>query len=356
MSTLAINKGRPSPPLAQLRNSRPAKRTRAKTNTRAKNRPNVRLASEGRARRNPGGLGRTLRRTMLWLTVLGLLGLLAAGLYAAYSTVTSHPYFDLDNVQVTGLDRLTRDELLSSAGLDNDVNLLGLNLAKAEAALAANPWVAQVSVRRELPDQLFITVREKQPVYWVATGQAMAYADIQGRPIAPVTGERFTPLPQAVVEPGADRFRPLLERVSGLLDAGDLPFVPGEVAWVRLTAGGRVEMLADGRGLLVSLPAENFDTGLARLDAVLGDLRTRGEMARVSAITVRTDRVWVEYRAGRSGQGPQGVESCPRMNLSSGWTSGPRRSAPWSASPPAPAWTSSASAPLRPPGCGAAWW
>ena len=296
MSTLAINKSRPSGPLAQLRSSKPAKRTRNRPANRAKNRPNVRLSPEGRVVKKPAGLGRALRRGMLWLTGLGLLALLAAGLYAAYRTVTSHPYFDLENVQVTGLDRLTRDDLLASAGLEDGGNLLGLNLAQVEAALAANPWVAEVAVRRELPDQLFITVHEREPVYWVATGQAMAYADVEGRAIASVKNQGFTPLPQAVVEPGADRYRPLLGRVAGLLTAGGLPFVPGEVAWVRLTADGRVEVFADGRGLMVSLPAEDFDTGLARLEAVLGDLRARGEMARVSSITVRTDRAWVEYR------------------------------------------------------------
>jgi hypothetical protein len=50
----------------------------------------------------------------------------------------------------------------------------------------------------------------------------------------------------------------------------------------------------------LSLPAEHFDASLARLDAVLGDLKARGELERASAITVATahspDRVWVELR------------------------------------------------------------
>lgn len=306
MSTLAILKSRPSgrAVLRDMRGrpSRPAPRPKTKSAARTKNRPNVRLNSEPRRPRltgSPGRTGRFLKRMLLWTTGLGLLALFGAGLFAAYNTVTSHPFFALKDIEVSGLDRMTRDQLLEAAGIEEGVNLLGLNLGKVEASLAAIPWVDQVVVRRDLPDQLFITVHEKAPVFWVATGEAMAYADIQGRAIGPVTGDRFTPLPQVVVEPGADRYRPLLARVSSLLATGDLLFVPGEVAWIRLSAGGRVEVYADGRGLLVSLPADDFDTGLARLNAVLKDLRTRGEMARVSAITVRTDRVWVEYRQER---------------------------------------------------------
>jgi hypothetical protein len=55
-----------------------------------------------------------------------------------------------------------------------------------------NPWVASVEMKKELPDGLKLRLAERRAVALVAArGGALAYADVDGRPIAPLAaGER----------------------------------------------------------------------------------------------------------------------------------------------------------------------
>lgn len=65
-------------------------------------------------------------------------------------------------------------------------NLVRLPLAEVAARLRRNPWVDTVEVRKELPDRLFVSLTERQPVALLRHGGRLVYADAAGRPIVPV--------------------------------------------------------------------------------------------------------------------------------------------------------------------------
>jgi cell division septal protein FtsQ len=78
-------------------------------------------------------------------------------------------------------------------------NLVLLPLAEAESRIRENPWVAAVQLRKELPDRLHVAVAERRPVALLTSDDAadandandadiaLAYADQEGQPIAPIT-------------------------------------------------------------------------------------------------------------------------------------------------------------------------
>jgi hypothetical protein len=68
-------------------------------------------------------------------------------------------------------------------------NLVLLPLQEVAARLEENSWVAEVQLRKELPDRLHVSVAERRPVALLLSGDQLAYADQEGRPIAPLTSE-----------------------------------------------------------------------------------------------------------------------------------------------------------------------
>ncbi len=85
-----------------------------------------------------------------------------AGLGVAdYARTT--PYFRVRQVEVQGLARLDEAEVLRWAGLGPRTHLLTLSLADLQRRLEAHPWIARAEVERELPDRLELRLRERQP-------------------------------------------------------------------------------------------------------------------------------------------------------------------------------------------------
>jgi cell division protein FtsQ len=68
-------------------------------------------------------------------------------------------------------------------------NLVLLPLAEVEERVRQNPWVGAVQLRKELPDRLHVAVTERRPVALLLAGEDLAYADRDGRPIAPLVSE-----------------------------------------------------------------------------------------------------------------------------------------------------------------------
>jgi cell division septal protein FtsQ len=65
-------------------------------------------------------------------------------------------------------------------------NLVLTPLSELVQRLRRNPWIDTVEVEKELPDALRVAFTERRPVALLLRGGELAYADAEGRPIAPV--------------------------------------------------------------------------------------------------------------------------------------------------------------------------
>jgi cell division protein FtsQ len=101
------------------------------------------------------------------LRILGLLAVLAAGFGVAHFVqrhLTTAPAFAIDAIDIKGLARIQRDELLQAAGLATGQNIFAQSPEQVQARLARHPWIVAAQVQRELPSKLSIVVRERDPV------------------------------------------------------------------------------------------------------------------------------------------------------------------------------------------------
>lgn len=86
------------------------------------------------------------------------------GIFQAYLSTVSGTYFELSEITVTGLAHIEREPLLDKAGLRAGRNIFDIDLERADASIAAHPWVRAVEVERRLPNQVSVKVHEYTPV------------------------------------------------------------------------------------------------------------------------------------------------------------------------------------------------
>jgi cell division protein FtsQ len=109
----------------------------------------------------------TPKREILFrvLTVLGFL--LAVGT----ATAERVGLFRLRRVMVSGNTVVSREEILQRAKLPFGLNLFALDCEKIARRVAADPRFWEVTVSRQLPDAVEISVTEKKPALTLNTGQ-----------------------------------------------------------------------------------------------------------------------------------------------------------------------------------------
>lgn len=227
------------------------------------------------------------------LMVASLLTLMSVAVLYVYRFMTTHEYFAIRDVEISGNVMLNKDEILAAAGITPGGNSIALNIADVEARLARSPWIAEVSVKRLLPDRFAIRVTEREPAFWVLRDSALHYADVHGNILAPVGPGRFTSLPTLEVGPGGEDLLARMPEVIAAFKGARLPVDISLVSWVRVSAGRGVELYLDNPGLRISVAAENLKGNLDRLCLVLTDLGRRGELREVGEVRAADGNVWV---------------------------------------------------------------
>ena len=242
-----------------------------------------------------------MRKVCISGACLLLLAVLGIGCLAGYRWMTSHPYFSLQDIKVSGNHRLTYGEVLSLAGVNLNKNSLAVNIGEVENRLSENQWIDSATVKRQLPGKLHILVREKVPDFMVRQGDKLFYCDSRGGLIAPVAPGKFTSLPFLNIDSDAMDKASILPVFMSKLSRRELPFDAGQIAWIDIKGGNRMEIFMDSPDLKVLLGLDNWQEQLSHLNTVWNDLKNRGEFRDVAAITTGNGRVWVEKRTPGNG-------------------------------------------------------
>ncbi len=142
-----------------------------------------RYVSYQRPGRNSKGRGRWLRR----LTGSALAAMLLAVLLSlVYRGLAHGTFFQVTEIDIEGVNRLSKEKVLELSGVDIHSNLVALSGRKIRARVADNAWVASAEVKRHWPNRLEIRVREKSPVAILNRDGQLFYLDRQGLAFAPV--------------------------------------------------------------------------------------------------------------------------------------------------------------------------
>ncbi|WP_432737961.1 cell division protein FtsQ/DivIB [Maridesulfovibrio sp. FT414] len=242
-----------------------------------------------------------MRKACISGVCLLVLAVIGVGCLAGYRWMTTHPYFSLQDIKISGNHRLTYGEILSLADVNLSKNSLAVNIGEVENRLSGNLWIDSATVKRQLPGKLHILIREKVPHFMVRQDDQLYYCDSRGGLIAPVAPGKFTSLPFLNIDSDAMDKAAILPEFMGKLRRRELPFDAGQIAWIDIKGGDRMEIFMDSPGLKVLLGLDNWQEQLSHLNTVWNDLKNRGEFRDVAAISTGNGRVWVEKRTPGNG-------------------------------------------------------
>jgi cell division protein FtsQ len=101
-----------------------------------------------------------------------LLSSLIAGAYigsreALRVYLWENPDYFLSDIRVTTNGALTREQILTTAGIVEGKNIFEIDLDQARAALDQLPQVERVELQRVLPSRINVGITERRPIAWV---------------------------------------------------------------------------------------------------------------------------------------------------------------------------------------------
>jgi cell division protein FtsQ len=125
----------------------------------------------------------TLGRVALGVGILAVLGSFTAGVLALKTYLGRDSRFRITgagNIDATGLTEVSRAEMLPVFGEDFGRNVFFVPLGERRKQLEAIPWVEHATVMRLLPDQIRVSIVEREPVAFVRQGQQIGLVDKDG--------------------------------------------------------------------------------------------------------------------------------------------------------------------------------
>ncbi len=125
----------------------------------------------------------TAGRVLLLLAVLAVLGSLGTSAFLLKTWLGSDARFRIDgtsNIKATGLTEVSGAEMLPVFGEDIGRNIFFVPLSERRRQLEEIPWIQSATVMRVLPDQIHVSVVERQPVAFTRQGQQIGLVDANG--------------------------------------------------------------------------------------------------------------------------------------------------------------------------------
>jgi len=164
----------------------------------------------------------------------------------------------LDRVTISGISQLHEAEVLAAAGITPKVSLLFLNATEMREHLERVPLIKSAAVRKLYPNELVITLTEREPfAVWQLNGE-LFIVSADGTVIDQMQDERFAKLPLVVGENANVRIK---EYLSLLESAGSFK---SRIRAGTLVAGRRWTLKVDN-GVDIRLPETGAVEALARL-------------------------------------------------------------------------------------------
>ncbi|MGA9010407.1 MAG: FtsQ-type POTRA domain-containing protein, partial [Xanthobacteraceae bacterium] len=106
--------------------------------------------------------------------------------------------FRIAAISLSGQKEVSREEILTTAGVTGNASLLFLDADAARARLMANPWIADAAVLKLYPDRLQISITERQAfALWQKDGHVNVIA-ADGTALEPYVEDRYLGLPLGV--------------------------------------------------------------------------------------------------------------------------------------------------------------
>jgi len=200
-----------------------------------------------------------------------------------------------DDIEITGLQNVSRYQILEVMGGDIGRNIFFVPLSERKQTLEKIPWVESASVMRFVPNRLRIEIHERTPVAFARVGSKIMLIDPVGTLMdLPAAGKKKYSFPvilgMNLGEPASTRAArmKIYNDLVSQLDAGGTHYSQ-ELSEVDLTDGEDVKVLpSDPQGeVLVHLGSSNY---LERYKVYVSHVREwRQQFDKLESVDLRYD-------------------------------------------------------------------
>ena len=186
--------------------------------------------------------------------------------------------FRIAAISLSGEKEVSREEILTTAGVTGRASLLFLDADAARQRLLANPWIADAAVLKLYPNRLQITITERHAfALWQKNGRLSVIA-ADGTVLEPFVENRYLGLPLVVgrdAERQAKDFLAVVDRYPDIRSALRASILVADRRWdLRLTNGIDVQLPeSDVAAALDRLVGLDHDKKLLSRDITVVDLR-----------------------------------------------------------------------------------
>jgi cell division protein FtsQ len=204
--------------------------------------------------------------------------MIAAEIQDICDTAANSVGFRIAKIALAGEHEVSREDILSLAGVTGRSSLLFLDAAQTRHRLLNNPWIAQAAVLKLYPNRLRIEIKERKAfALWQKDGRVNLIA-ADGTVLETYVPERFMSLPRVVgngAERAAQEIIDLLKRYPTIATSVDASVLVADRRWNLHLKSGLDVLLperepAHALALLVDL---DRDKKLLSRDIVTVDLR-----------------------------------------------------------------------------------
>jgi len=142
------------------------------------------LRGQKRVSARRSSLPRKTASRLLWATaaaaVLCVAAIVAAGVYEYGERSWRFRVESSDNIDVTGMQNVTKAQIMEVMGADIGRNIFFIPLAQQKAQLEQIPWVESASVMRFVPNRLKVEIHERSAVAFARVGPRIFLIDAGG--------------------------------------------------------------------------------------------------------------------------------------------------------------------------------
>ena len=94
--------------------------------------------------------------------------------------ILTTPMFNIKNINISGIEHLTEEQVISLLELNKNENLFKNSKSKITSNIKQNPYVESVIIKRKLPDTIDIQIKERKRSYMLKFVNGYVYIDTQG--------------------------------------------------------------------------------------------------------------------------------------------------------------------------------
>jgi cell division protein FtsQ len=230
------------------------------------------------------------------LTLVLLCGMASAALYHYGERSWRFRVDSSDDIEISGLDNVTRSQVVEVMGGDIGRNIFFIPLAERKKQLEQIPWVESASVMRFVPNRLRVEIHERTPVAFARVGSKILLVDATGTLMElPVAGKKKYSFPVIL---GTNPGEPLSTRAARMKIYGDVTsqldssgaHYSQDLSEVDLSAPDDVKVLAsDPQGeVLVHLGSSDY---LERYKIYVTHVQQwRQQFVKLESVDLRYDR------------------------------------------------------------------